>query len=304
MQDYPIFLTGNPPDLVRLAIEFGHVPFVDHLLYRGFRPRDLPEYFSLIPFLTPPTSEDSISASLSATAMKNLSTARRRKNSDAGMSDGDQATYTAFAGTADQQGTSSSRREYKDQSEQRNRDAALLKRSLELNQIWECMRLASQELMDACSRADFDAVLKVLDSTLVKPRLSLEESAAQEAALAAARDVEDDEVEYLAGSTGQGVDRHGKQRQSSLDPIQSRHDSIGTGSEARFLDDDLTMTATMQEMSGAGVGTSSSHRASAGSIPSRDRTFESSDGGKPEASHPQISLFQLSVLRLTMHSSN
>ncbi|OAQ35111.1 hypothetical protein K457DRAFT_27909 [Linnemannia elongata AG-77] len=278
MQDYPIFLTGNPPDLVRLAIEFGHVPFVDHLLYRGFRPRDLPEYFSLIPFLTPPASEDSLSATLSATDMDNPSTARRRRNTDASMSGGDQATSTAFAATTDRHGTSSSRRESKDQNEQRNRDTALLKRSLELNQIWECMRLASQELMDACSRADFDAVLKVLDSILVKPRLSLEESAAQDAAPAPARDADDDEVEYLTGSTGHGVDRYGKRRQSSLDPIQSRHDSIGTGSEARFLDDDPAMTATMQEMSGAGVGTSSSHRASAVSVPSRDRTLESSDG--------------------------
>ncbi|KAG0322077.1 hypothetical protein BGZ97_008826 [Linnemannia gamsii] len=139
--------------------------------------------------------------------------------------------------------------------------------------------------MDACSRADFDAVLKVLDSTLVKPRLSLEESAAIEAAsLAAAtavvRDAGDNEIEYLTISTGGGGgDRHGKRRQSSLDPIQSRHDSIGTGSEARFLDDDLTMTTTttQQEVSGAGVGAYSSHRASAASAASRDRTLESSE---------------------------
>ncbi|KAF9977871.1 hypothetical protein BGZ73_004626 [Actinomortierella ambigua] len=54
LQDYPIFMTGNPPDLVRLAIEFGFVPFVDHLLHRGFRPRDLPEYFRQIPILEDP----------------------------------------------------------------------------------------------------------------------------------------------------------------------------------------------------------------------------------------------------------
>ncbi|KAG0234000.1 hypothetical protein BGW42_006981 [Actinomortierella wolfii] len=54
LQDYPIFMTGNPPDLVRLAIEFGYVPFVDHLLHRGFRPRDLPEYFRQIPILEDP----------------------------------------------------------------------------------------------------------------------------------------------------------------------------------------------------------------------------------------------------------
>ncbi|KAF9551763.1 hypothetical protein EC957_004086 [Mortierella hygrophila] len=194
------------------------------------------------------------------------------------MSDGDQGTSTAFTVTADRQEASTSRRESKDQNEQQNRDTTLLKRSLELNQIWECMRLASQELMDACSRADFDAVLKILDSTLVKPRLSLEESAAQDAALAAARDIGDDEVENLTESTGEGVDRHGKRSQSGLDPVQSRHDSIGTGSENRFLDDGLIMTATMQEMRGAGVGTSSSHRASAVSVPSRDHTLESSEG--------------------------
>ncbi|KAF8930661.1 hypothetical protein BGZ47_000451 [Haplosporangium gracile] len=212
--------------------------------------------------------------------MNNSSTARTQRNADVDIDEDDQT-----AGEGEVEGQRISRRESKDnQSEQRNRGTTLLKRSLELNQIWECMRLASQELMDACSRADFDAVLKVLDSTLVKPRLSLEDTAAQEAGSAAAaaaaadRESSDDEIEYLTGSLGQGIDRHGKRRQSSLDPIQCRHDSIGTGSEARFLDDDLTMTAaTMmaQEMSGAGVGTSSSHRPSVASLPSWDRTLES-----------------------------
>ncbi|KAF9147336.1 hypothetical protein BG015_011039 [Linnemannia schmuckeri] len=227
------------------------------------------------------TGEDPPLASVSATAMNNSSTARTEWNADAGVDEDDQT-----AGRGEAEGQRTSRRESKDnQSEQRNCDTTLLKRSLELNQIWECMRLASQELMDACSRADFDAVLKVLDSTLVKPRLSLEAAAAQEAASAAAaaaaadREGGDDEVEYLTRPLGQGIDRHGKRRQSSLDPIQSRHDSIGTGSEARFLDDDLTMTTAAmiaQEMSGAGVGTSS-HRPSAASLPSRDRTLESSN---------------------------
>jgi hypothetical protein len=280
MQDYPIFLTGNPPDLVRLAVEFGHVPFVDHLLFRGFRPRDLPEYFSLIPFLTPPPTEDVLSEAPLSAGVDN-ETIKTRRDIAAGIGE-DGAT------SAEQQrATSSGRRESSD-DQQRARDTALFRRSLELNQIWECMRLASQELMDACSRADFDAVLKVLDSTLVKPRLSLEESAAIEAAsLAAAtavvRDAGDNEIEYLTISTGGGGgDRHGKRRQSSLDPIQSRHDSIGTGSEARFLDDDLTMTTTttQQEVSGAGVGAYSSHRASAASAASRDRTLESSEEGE------------------------
>ncbi|KAF9122490.1 hypothetical protein BGW39_009710 [Mortierella sp. 14UC] len=152
------------------------------------------------------------------------------------------------------------------------------------------MRLASQELMDACLRADLDAVLKVLDSTLVHPRLSLEETAAQEAAAAAAaaaaavRDDDDDGagMDHSAGASmgaqGRGVDRHGKRRQSSVDPIKNRHDSIGTGSEARFLEEDLVMpTMEMSSGSGAGVGTSSSHRASAATIPSRDRVIESTD---------------------------
>lgn len=277
MQDYPIFLTGNPPDLVRLAIEFGHVPFVDHLLFRGFRPRDLPEYFSLIPFLTPPMEDALSEAPLSATV--DNATTKAKWNSDGGIGE-DGAT------SAEQQRTATSGRRESNDDQPRTRDTALLKRSLELNQIWECMRLASQELMDACSRADLDAVLKVLDSTLIKPRLSLEESTAIEAAslaaaAAASRDAIDGEIEYLTVSTGEG-DQHGKWRQSNLDPTQTRHDSIGTGSEAKFLDDDLTMPTmtAQQEVSGAGVDASSSHRASAASVPSRDHALKRTEKGE------------------------
>ncbi|KAG0279085.1 hypothetical protein BGZ95_002316, partial [Linnemannia exigua] len=274
MQDYPIFLTGNPPDLVRLAIEFGHVPFVDHLLHRGFRPRDLPEYFSLIPFLTPPaqpfedhhpSQEDTSSlapaAVSSSSGTTRIGTQRKRRSTDTGGGVGgssDHAATTLDAADENRVGerqrtsnSSSGASREQQEAEHRDRHAALLKRSLELNQIWECMRLASQELMDACSRADLDAVLKILDSTLVHPRLSLEETAAQEAAAAAAAaaavaasdDVDDDSGDYSTGTTGRDIDRKGKRRQSSVDPIQSRHDSIGTGSEARFLEEDLAFTA-------------------------------------------------------------
>ncbi|KAG0205244.1 hypothetical protein BGX33_008014 [Mortierella sp. NVP41] len=266
MQDYPIFLTGNPPDLVRLAIEFGHVPFVDHLLHRGFRPRDLPEYFSLIPFLTPPSpsSEDLIQQP-STTATTSSKTRTQRGEVAEVLGDGIEDDQAASGG-ADRQWTSSS--ESREQIERRNQYAALVKRSLELNQIWECMKLASQELMDACSRADLDAVLKVLDATLVRPRLSLEESAAAEAAAAASYNMD----RQVGTNAEDGRDRYGKRRKSSLDPVQSRHDSIGTGSEARFLGDDQSL-----EMSGAGVGTSSSHRPSAATIPLRDRILEDAD---------------------------
>ncbi|KAG0381127.1 hypothetical protein BGX24_009956 [Mortierella sp. AD032] len=307
MQDYPIFLTGNPPDLVRLAIEFGHVPFVDHLLHRGFRPRDLPEYFPLIPFLTTPAQpfedhrpsrEDA--SSLAAAAVSSSSGATRigtqRWSTDTGGgvgSSSDHATATLDVTDEDEVGerrrtsNSGSSSSGEQQAEHRDRNTALLKRSLELNQIWECMRLASQELMDACSRADLDAVLKVLDSTLIHPRLSLEETAAQEAAAAAAavaaaaarNDVDDDSGDHSTEAAGRGIDKHGKQRQSSIDPIQIRHDSIGTGSEARFLEEDLAFTEMeMSSSSFAGAGTSSSHQAPAVNVPSRDHILDSTDG--------------------------
>ncbi|KAF9910664.1 hypothetical protein EC991_005970 [Linnemannia zychae] len=146
--------------------------------------------------------------------------------------------------------------------------------------------------MDACSRADLDGVLKVLDSTLVHPRLSLEETTAQEAAAAAATSaavaaVRDDGADIggtdpstgtSKGAQGRDRDRHGKQRQSSVDLNQNRHDSIGTGSEAKFLEESLVMSA--MEISSdvdAGVGTSSPPRTSVATNPSRDRTLESTN---------------------------
>ncbi|KAF9931596.1 hypothetical protein FBU30_009869 [Linnemannia zychae] len=171
--------------------------------------------------------------------------------------------------------------ELKDQIGRQRRQAALLKRSHELNQIWECMRLASQELMDACSRADLVGVLKVLDATLVHPRLSLEETEALEAATRVAEenkggDNDDLSRETNANGAGEGKDRHGKRRQSNYDPVQSRHDSIGTGSEAKFLDEDLIPTSMMMEFGvNADVGTSTPHRASATAAvpPTRDQTL-------------------------------
>ncbi|KAG0097971.1 hypothetical protein BGZ93_001498, partial [Podila epicladia] len=133
LYDYPIFLTGNPPDLVRLAIEFGHVPFVDHLLSRGFRPRDLPEYFSMIPFMMP-ESDDVLDLDEDITEVFG-----------AHYQDSEIETKRTVARATHQQ-----------------RQAVMMKRSLELGQIWECMRVANEELMDACSRADIAAVLKAV----------------------------------------------------------------------------------------------------------------------------------------------
>ncbi|KAG0345960.1 hypothetical protein BG005_001016 [Podila minutissima] len=193
LYDYPIFLTGNPPDLVRLAIEFGHVPFVDHLLSRGFRPRDLPEYFTMIPFMMP-ESDDVLDLDEDITE-------------DFGIhhQDSEIETKRTVARARHQQ-----------------RQAVMMKRSLELSQIWECMRVANQELMDACSRADLAAVLKVLDSTLINPRMALDDPA---------------ELEQLWLDPRPEYKGKGKQK-AVPDPVeyedmlegQSRHDSIGTGS--------------------------------------------------------------------------
>ncbi|KAG0366532.1 hypothetical protein BGZ54_005220 [Gamsiella multidivaricata] len=144
MQDYPIFITGNPPDLVRLAMEFGHVPFIDHLLHRGFRPRNLPEYFSLIPSLPVETSTNQLPGD-----------GKHSGNRKSGWKRADGS-------------------ESQEQGGSRNNRTLFLRRSLELNQIWECMRLTNQELVDACARADLDAVRKVLDATLVRPRPTLD----------------------------------------------------------------------------------------------------------------------------------
>ncbi|KAG0017096.1 hypothetical protein BGZ81_010917 [Podila clonocystis] len=209
LYDYPIFLTGNPPDLVRLAIEFGHVPFVDHLLSRGFRPRDLPEYFTMIPFMMP-ESDDVLDLDEDCTEVFGLN-----------HQDSEIETKRTVARAMHQQ-----------------RQAVMMKRSLELSQIWECMRIANQELMDACSRADLAAVMKVLDSTLVSPRVALDDPA---------------ELEQLWLDPRPEYKGKGKQKAAS-DPVededmlegQSRHDSIGTGSVEH--DDNI------HEVIGAGVG--------------------------------------------------
>ncbi|KAG0005091.1 hypothetical protein BGZ65_011985 [Modicella reniformis] len=221
LQDYPIFVTGNPPDLVRLAIEFGHIPFVDHLLQRGFRPRDLPEYFSSLPFLSAddPTQQSSLDVQNDVEGLVG------RKQTD----------------TVDS----------KERAEHRNKSASFLKRSLELTQIWECMRTANQDLMDACSRADLDGVLKVLDATLILPRLTL--------------DIPDT---TQSGPEGQKPVDKGKQRHVSYEaPRQC--DSTDTGSVALALDDELSWEAT-----DTGVGSSSTRQRSISQRRERAATAE------------------------------
>ncbi|KAF9191049.1 hypothetical protein BGZ50_009662 [Haplosporangium sp. Z 11] len=195
LQDYPIFLTGNPPDLVRLAIEFGHVPFVDHLLHRGFRPRDLPEYFPFIPF--PP--------------VLNHNATDLAKGSDKGI----------------------------DPQEQEQTQAALLKRSEELSQIWECMHTAGQELMDACSKADLEAVKNVLDAILIHPRLSLDSTSHHQCDI------------HNSIPPGRTIYK-GKQRQECQADLQNEPDTPCTRSNTQIAEDES------RELNGAGVGSSSS----------------------------------------------
>ncbi|KAF9354749.1 hypothetical protein BGX26_007401 [Mortierella sp. AD094] len=222
LQDYPIFITGNPPDLVRLAIEFGHVPFVDHLLHQGFRPRDLPEYFSLIPLLPVVNESDYYDEDASAQVEANARELRKHQV----------------------------------------RQASLLDRSSELNQIWECMRVANQELMDACSTADLDGVLKVLDATLVHPRLALDSASLQQ----------QESRLFLKAQSGQyqTIINKGKQRQASYEEYHTQFDSTGSGSGTAIqaLEDDVA--------SGAGVGSSSLHQGSAAH--SRNRTAAGEEG--------------------------
>ncbi|ORZ11023.1 hypothetical protein BCR41DRAFT_398192 [Lobosporangium transversale] len=197
--DYPIFTTGDPPDLVRLAIEFGYTPFVDHLLHRGFRPRDLPEYFSMIPFLP----------------VETITTVPDHE--------------------------------------------ATIKSLEELNCIWGCMRVSNQELMESCSRADLDAVFKVLDATLISPRPSLD-------VLKSAQS----DREHSAASK---VDK-GKQRHSCYDEgwihHDHRHDSMSVEPAAHRLGEDDMMFAA-----GVGAGPSVSQQAS--SLHSRSRTVIAED---------------------------
>ncbi|KAG0320180.1 hypothetical protein BG000_003665, partial [Podila horticola] len=206
LYDYPIFLTGNPPDLVRLAIEFGHVPFVDHLLSRGFRPRDLPEYFTMIPFMMP-ESGDVLDLDEDITEVFGVH-----------HQDSEIETKRTVARARHQQ-----------------RQAVMIKRSLELSQIWECMRIANQELMDACSRADINAVLKVLDSTLINSRVALDDPSELEQLWL------DPRPEYK----GKGKQKVDPKNEDMLEG-PSRHDSIGTGS--------IEHDDKIHEILGAGVG--------------------------------------------------
>ncbi|KAG0308547.1 hypothetical protein BGZ98_007633 [Dissophora globulifera] len=241
LQDYPIFTTGNPPDIVRLAIEFGHVPFIDHLLHRGFRPRELPEHFSLVPFLSVERSDVQRRVQISS-------------------SDDEQGRLH----TTDREGVA----ELEEQTGHCiNGSTSISKRFSELNQIWECMRVANQELIDACSRADFDAVLKVLDATLSQQRLVLEASSDIGASSALGSDSDSDSPLTQKCKTNKG-----KQRHPSYDAPQDRHDSIGTGSVAHFLRGDIA------EFNGAGVGSFSSSQPGSSASHSRDRTANAEEG--------------------------
>ncbi|KAG0206716.1 hypothetical protein BGX28_001861 [Mortierella sp. GBA30] len=213
LQDYPIFLTGNPPDLVRLAIEFGHIPFVDHLLHRGFRPRDLPEYFSMIPWLPVGPDKSNI-----------------RDQGNIPDEDLEGTTLKANEAAGEQAA-----------AEHQDLPKSYLKRSHELSRIWECMRIANQELMDACSRADLTAVLKVIDATLVRPRPALEGSARSN----------------IYPSTGHMLrtkaDQKGKHRQLNQDDPESSQGQ--TDMESTLSDQQLVGV----DMADIQVGSSSHH---------------------------------------------
>ncbi|KAF9572709.1 hypothetical protein EC968_009524 [Mortierella alpina] len=209
-QDYPVFLTGNPPDLVRLAIEFGHMPFVDHLLHRGFRPRDLLGYVSMVPFLP--------------------------FEADEAMPGQDVGDHTDDHGRGQPRQRVDGRETF-------------LKRSLELNQIWECMRVANQELTDACARADLDGVIKVLDATLINPRPAL------------------DSVPELCIS--QKMDVKGKQRRSSSDDT---HSALSSRRPAGL------------DLAGAGVGLLSTREA----LESHPRDFGTSSGAPEDILQPDL----------------
>ncbi|KAG0245588.1 hypothetical protein BGX31_007105 [Mortierella sp. GBA43] len=217
LQDYPIFVTGNPPDLVRLAIEFGHIPFVDHLLQRGFRPRDLPEYFNSIPFLS--TEDPGQPSSLVGThnEARDLESGKRRDTADS-----------------------------REQVGHRHKHTSILQRSLELTQIWECMRLANQELMDACSRADLDGVLRVLDDTLARPRPTLDDSARSQGALIpATHDSSSDEESHKPMNKG-------KQRHVSYEGSRRQDSTVGSVAQTNEYE--------VWESTDYGVGSSSSTR--------------------------------------------
>ncbi|CAO3566287.1 unnamed protein product [Mortierella alpina] len=220
-QDYPVFLTGNPPDLVRLAIEFGHMPFVDHLLHRGFRPRDLLGYVSMVPFL--PFEVEGTSSEQDASGHMDSQEPGQRKQ------------------RADDQGRES-----------------FLKRSQELNQIWECMRVANQELTDACARADLEGVIKVLDATLISPRPALDST--------------------LELYTAYKTDVKGKQRRHSLDDTPSERDSLATECAPS------NQEAVDLNQTGAGVGSPSSRAAAL----SHFRDFKTSFGEVEDVFQPDL----------------
>ncbi|KAF9435135.1 hypothetical protein BGZ76_006843 [Entomortierella beljakovae] len=218
LRNYPIFVTGNPPDLVRLAMEFGHVPFVDHLLHRGFRPRDLPEYFELIPILSIESDSDS-------------------------TDNQDEMHYSVDPHVTLRQQTKTNRQ--------------LLKgRAAELNRIWEQMRTANQELIDACSEADIDEVMRVLDAALVHSRPALDRPSHQQG--------EPKSIFRSEGDLNSTLKSKGKQRHLGDSESHMQYNFTSSGSVAYGRESD-----TLFVFEGAGVSSSSHH----GSIAhSRNRT--------------------------------
>ncbi|KAF9276441.1 hypothetical protein BGZ68_010008 [Mortierella alpina] len=222
-QDYPVFLTGNPPDLVRLAIEFGHMPFVDHLLHRGFRPRDLLGYVSMVPFV--PFEADG------APPEQDVS------------------------GHMDSQASP--------QCKQRADDwDSFRKRSLELKQIWECMRVANQELTDACARADLDGVIRVLDATLINPRPALDST--------------------LEPSSDPKVDVKGKQRRLSLHNTHKEQGTLATDSVMSNRKTDAI------DLAGAGVGSLAAQETPSLHYRHYETSFGDPDSLTPDALQPDL----------------
>ncbi|KAF9112670.1 hypothetical protein BGX27_002968 [Mortierella sp. AM989] len=104
--------------------------------------------------------------------------------------------------------------------------------------------------MDACSEADLDGVLKVLDATLVHPRPTLNSMSLQ--------------LPESMPFSGPTIINKGKERHASYDESHAQYNSIGSGTVIQAQDNDVLFA------SGVGVGSSSSHQRSAAH--SRNRT--------------------------------
>ncbi|KAF9585186.1 hypothetical protein BGW38_003530, partial [Lunasporangiospora selenospora] len=127
------------------------------------------------------------------------------------------------------------------------------------------MRSANQELLDACSNADLERVRKVLDATLVHPRISLDgqHTPPQPQFATAVEGVE--EERGLQDRVDKGSLR-----------IRSKHGQLGTESKGRtqpgvvvVVESDRESDDRSMESLGAGVGGSTTHQAQAANT--RDR---------------------------------